>query len=87
MSLWDDRLRGLAKIAADEAARIEAVQGELVASGHRAEPAAAQMKRAKDFSGIAALIDVVRSDAALSGRALESLERRMPRAKEAEKES
>jgi hypothetical protein len=79
MSLWDDRLRGLAKFASDEAARIEAVQGELVASGHLAEPDVKQMTRAKDFTGIAMLIDAVRGDAQLSGRVLEVLNRARPR--------
>ena len=61
-------LKELAQFAFDQALRIEAVQGELVAQGFRAAPDAAQMAMAGDFNALGKLADFVRSDELLIKR-------------------
>ena len=55
-------LRELAQFVFAEAARIEAVQGELVASGHCEAPDAEQMAKAVRFDQVGKMIEFVRSD-------------------------
>lgn len=61
-------LADLAALAYGEAARIEAVQGELVAQKLADAPDAAQMLRARRFDAIGKLVDYVRGDEQMLAR-------------------
>jgi hypothetical protein len=77
MSAGGVALGDLAKLAYAAAARIEAVQGVLVAAGHREAADPGEMAAARNYDAIGKLIDFVRSDAMLVARVRELARRRV----------
>lgn len=71
-------LKDLEALVLGEAARIEAVQGALVAEQHREAPDAGEILKARKFDAIGKMIGLVRGDAQMMARLRELAKRAAP---------